>query len=63
MTNTCANCRFCKYEKSNTPFRYQNMMRTGGKNGRFFCDNENSDAYTCDTMYDDCCELWESKGE
>ena len=61
MSRYCSNCRYNKYEKSATPFRYQNLLRTGGKNGRFICNNEDSDAYTCETQYDDSCELWEDK--
>jgi len=61
MSKYCSNCRFNKYVKSDIPFRFQNTMRTGGKNGKFVCNNEESDAYTCETFYNDSCELWEDK--
>jgi hypothetical protein len=36
-------CGTCKHSKSEVPF------------GEFYCDNEESDCYGCECMYDDSC--------
>ena len=40
MTKAC--CRYCKFN------RYEG--------GEFYCDNEESDAYGCETSYDESCD-------
>lgn len=53
----CGTCRFNRWEK-----KQGKQSKRWQDNIRFFCNNENSDAYTCDTIYDEGCELWEEKG-
>ena len=36
-------CGTCKFSKSEVPF------------GEYYCDNEESDCYQCECMYDDYC--------
>ena len=42
-------CGTCKHSKSEVPF------------GEFYCDNEESDCYQCECMYDDYCIDYEEE--
>jgi len=44
-------CGTCKFSKSEVPF------------GEFYCDNEESDCYQCECMYDDYCIDYEGEEE
>lgn len=42
-------CGTCKHSKSEVPF------------GEFYCDNEESDCYQCECIYDDYCIDYEEE--
>lgn len=45
----CGNCRYNKRDWTNR------------ENLDFYCSNEDSDAYGCNTLYEDGCDEWEEK--
>lgn len=47
----CGNCRYNKRDWTNR------------ENLDFYCSNEDSDAYGCNTLYEDGCDEWEEMEE
>ena len=51
MKECCGNCKYNKYAPEGK----------GMRNGKFYCDNEDSLEYGTPTFYDDSCDDFEEK--
>lgn len=54
----CSTCRYNRKEKKDKMHTFIDWRRT---DGRFYCSNQNSEAFGAMTGYFDSCEDWEDK--